>query len=48
MVEHTLKILHYLLQDFERVFNLFVDIRRYRVKIKTSKHLIVQSQQEKN
>ena len=26
MVKHTLKILHNLLQDFERVFNLFVDI----------------------
>ena len=35
MVKPMFKILHHLLQDFEHVFDHFVDTRYYRVKQKT-------------
>ena len=33
-IKHTLKILQEILQDFSRVFDHFVETRRYRVKLK--------------
>ena len=41
LVNHTLKTLQHLLQDFKPVFGHFVNTRRYRVKGWLRSHIIV-------